>query len=199
MSVSLMGRFAISFATSLLRYLIDGGTVGISFAIAIPCIALAVKIVPVMGILKVAQRFMGRWGVKALRFNAGALLIILTIVLTLALSVIAAGLVVAAGAVALALLVLYFVALVLFYLFKWIWECTPYYHRREARKRREQSDLEDAARDGGPEIHVSGGSLEDGKVDEDGDGVAEKGIAVTQKAVESQHESGDGEEIGEAH
>ncbi|PVH68818.1 hypothetical protein DL98DRAFT_628915 [Cadophora sp. DSE1049] len=170
---------------------------GISLAISLPAIALAMAIGPMAGFTKRLAHALGYWGMQAL----GLIIGILFIAILIALVPVAAGLAVAAAAVALAAFILYLLVLIAFYMCKWIWECTPYYRRREARKRKERSDVENAERteNEGPEIHVDGVSNEGDEGDDET--VNEKGPAVVtdttmpRGGTESQRDSGHDDEI----
>ncbi|KAG4434243.1 hypothetical protein IFR05_010262 [Cadophora sp. M221] len=170
---------------------------GISLGISLPAIALAMAIGPMAGFTKRLAHALGYWGMQALGLTIG----ILFIAILIALVPVAAGLVVAAAAVALAAFILYLLVLIVFSMCKWIWECTPYYRRREARKRKERSDVENAERteSGGPEINVDGASNEGDEGDDET--VNEKGPAVVTDTTmpgggnESQRDSGHDDEI----
>lgn len=169
---------------------------GISLAIALPSIALAMAIGPMAGFTKRLGRTLGYWGMEGLRLTLGIFLIIIVI----ALVPVAAGLLVAAAGVALAALILYFLVLIAFYMCKWVWECTPYYHRRVARKKKELSDLEARNEVEGPEIHDDQVSNKDGEGGDD-EALNEKGATVTsstmKRGVESHGEFRNDHEVGE--
>ncbi|RYP61087.1 hypothetical protein DL770_009852 [Monosporascus sp. CRB-9-2] len=162
---------------------------GISLAIAIPSIAIAMAIGPMADFTKRLGRKLGYWGVEAVWL----ILVVLFLVLVVALVPVAAGLIIAAGGVALAAFILYSVALIVFYMCKWIWECTPWYRSREAQKRRERSDPEVAARNVGPESPVIG--IDRNGEGEEGELADEKGTRLKERGLESQYDSGNCNEI----
>ncbi|RYP58456.1 hypothetical protein DL769_008947 [Monosporascus sp. CRB-8-3] len=165
---------------------------GISLAIAIPSIAVALAIGPMADFTKKFGRRLGDWGMDVLSLIAAVLLLVLMV----ALVPVAAGLLIAAGGVALAMFILYLVALIVFYMCRWIWRCTPWYRSREARKRRERLDPEVAVQNEGHESQVDGNNRNgEGEGDEV---VDEKGTRVKERGPESQHDAGNGYEIEEA-
>lgn len=131
------------------------------------------------------------WGIRILI----PILIVLLPVFLIALIPVAAGLVLAACGVAIAVCILLLVALIVFYACRWIWKCTPWYRRREARKRKERLDLELAAQNREPESQVNESNQDGKSVQEEMPNV--KGTTVTEMDMGCQQDSGTGGEINE--
>jgi MFS family permease len=165
--------------------------VGISIAIAIPSIALAMAIGPMAGFAKKLGRAVRYWAAYILVIIVGLIVGVLLTAIVIALIPVAIGLIIAAVPV-------YLFALALFYFCKWLWKFTPHYRKRKARKIREISDLEDAARDEGPEIRIND-EPDDVNNGESENGINKKAPVVMERSVESQHIPGNGEEIEEVH
>ena len=147
-------------------------TVGISLAIAIPSIIIAMAIGPMAEFTKKIGRILGHWGIEVLWRVLIIIIVLIGIALGIALIPIAIGLIIAAGGIALAAFVSYIVAVIIFYICRWIWKCTPRHRRHEAQKQRERLDPEVAARSEEPqnEVHNDNrnGEGEESKVDEKG-------------------------------
>ncbi|RYP29124.1 hypothetical protein DL767_006894 [Monosporascus sp. MG133] len=161
---------------------------GISLAIAIPSIAVALAIGPMADFTK----NLGRRLAYVLSLIAAVLFAVLMVALAVALVPVA----IAACGVGLAIFILYLVAFIVFDMCRWIWRCTPWYRSREARKRREGLDPEVAVQNEGRESQVDGNNRNgEGEGDEE---VDEKGTKVKERGPESQHDAGNGYEIEEA-
>jgi hypothetical protein len=138
--------------------------VGISFAIAIPSIFIAMAIGPLADPTKQLGLYIAHWSLKILRkiWNVitpvlWVLLGILILALVIALIPVAAALIIAAGAVVIVVIIVVYAGAFVFYFFQALWECTPYYKRRHGVKTRKKGDEEDV-----PVPQDNGGNEETG-------------------------------------
>jgi len=122
---------------------------------------------PMADFTKKIGRILGHWGIEVLWRVLIIIIVLIGIALGIALIPIAIGLI-----IALAAFVSYIVAVIIFYICRWIWKCTPRHRRHEAQKQRERLDPEVAARSEEPqnEVHNDNrnGEGEESKVDEKG-------------------------------
>jgi hypothetical protein len=105
--------------------------VGISLAIAVPLIAIAMAIGPMANLAK--------------KLIKRSLLELVVLLFLLAIPV-GIGLIITVAAICLGLYITYVVTFIILRICKLLWECTPWYRSREARKIKERSDVEIASR-----------------------------------------------------
>jgi hypothetical protein len=113
----------------------DTPLVGISLAIAVPLIAIAMAIGPMANLAKKVIKWSVEWSLK-----------ILDLLLVLLVIPVGIGLVIAVAAICLGALIICLVIAIILRIFRLFWECTPWYRSREARKMKERSDVEVASR-----------------------------------------------------
>ncbi|KAE9381023.1 hypothetical protein N431DRAFT_457638 [Stipitochalara longipes BDJ] len=114
---------------------------GISLAVAFVSIVLALAIGEKADLAKTMIRKIAHWGYQIFVI----LLLLLAIIASIALISVAIAIGIAAIAVALALFVVYYIIGIVFLILQAIWQCTPYYRKRKAKKERKRTDLEDAS------------------------------------------------------
>jgi hypothetical protein len=138
--------------------------VGISLAIAVPLIAIAMAIGPMANLAKKL--------IKRSLLELEVLLFLLAIPVGIAL-------IAALAPIVLAAFIVYFVILVILKICKLFWQCTPWYRSREALKLKERSDVEVASR-------ADGHDSQPGDDDDERDGEEEVDVEAYNRGPEAE-------------